>query len=176
MGGSTVMTHKNMNIIKTIIIGLTITAIQAVAEAPISFANLSSNETVQIIYTSTGCFHGHAYEFIVSGGSAPTIKAYSLTPNYFFEGDPPPKRSKDLGIIPLEVSDLTRLDALFEFYRTPKDDERCTTEEFITATLIRDGVHIAVESYKDSSCELPNDCLKLWDIHWQFTQKVEQIK
>ena len=100
------------------------------------FAKLAPGDTLNVRFTSGGCFHLYTYvlTFTRTNGSA-TVE-----------------RLKQ-GKLELTDSDLARLDTLVTFYRT-NTLGNCTTHDKITISQTRNGKVIATEDFKDDSCRV----------------------
>ncbi|MEI2725941.1 MAG: hypothetical protein V9H26_21225 [Verrucomicrobiota bacterium] len=97
------------------------------------FTKLTSGDTLQVRFTSEGCFHFYTdvLTFTSTNGSVAVVMG-------------------NLGK-ELTVKELAGLDILLAFYRTNTFD-RCTTRNEITISQIRGGKVIATEQFKDASC------------------------
>jgi hypothetical protein len=98
------------------------------------FAKLASADTLQVRFTSGGCFH--FYTYILTFTRTNTLVAVERP---------------DRGKLELADMDLAGLDTLLTFYRT-NTAGGCTTQDKITISQVRDGTVIATEQLKDDSC------------------------
>jgi hypothetical protein len=117
------------------------------------FTHLLPGDTLQMRFTSEGCFHFYTDEltFTRTNQAAVSITAIRL------ELDPKTNKvreaeHRELGKLNLSTTDLARLDAWLAYYRTNQAG-RCTTVDNIRISQIHDGKTVATERFADASCE-----------------------
>ena len=93
------------------------------------FNTLPAGDTLEMRFSSGGCFHFYTYDLTFSNSTVRT----------------------NLRKLQLSPSDLAGLDTLIAFYRTNKYAD-CTTQNTIKISQLRDGKVIATEEFKDASC------------------------
>jgi len=122
------------------------------------FANLTLGDTLQVRFTSGGCFHFYTYELTFTRTNSSVAV-----------------ERRDFGKIELTDVDIAGLDTLLTFYRT-NTLGGCTTEDEITVLQIRDGKVIATEQLKDASCRASKvkDVLTIESVARRFSQKKEK--
>jgi len=116
------------------------------------FAKLTSTDTLQMRFTSGGCFHFYTCELTFTRTPKPTVSVVAVR----LESPDPRGRyrdaeRRDLGKLPLSEKDLAGLDTLLGFYRT-NNSGGCTTVDSIKISQIRDGKVMATENFTDASC------------------------
>lgn len=121
----------------------------ASAGEPISISGLKASESVEIRYSSQGCFHSADELFVIAGG---TVKFSELKMKW----DEEAKKEIELerkadGIVKLEKGDAEKLDKLLKFYASEPSGS-CTTVDTIMIRLFSKGKCIQSELYKDGSC------------------------
>jgi hypothetical protein len=128
----------------------------AAADKVEGFANLTGGDTLQMRFTSGGCFHFYTYDLMFTGGPKPGVSVAAVR----LELDSPSPRAnyrdaerRELGNLSLSESDLAGLDTLLRFYRT-NGVGGCTTHNGIKISQIRNGKVIATENFVDASCNV----------------------
>ncbi len=124
------------------------------AEKINGFAQLAPGDTLQIRFTSRGCFHSYSYDLTFTRTPEPSVSVAAV--RLALEGPEPRPKYRDAerrerGHLPLSESDFAGLDTLLGFYRT-NSLAGCTTHDEIKISEIRDGKVIATEKFKDASC------------------------
>ena len=121
----------------------------ASAADPISVSALKEGETLEIRYSSHGCFHSMTELIEISGG---TVKFSELKMKWDDEAKKAieVERKAD-GVLKLEKGDDAKLDKLFEFYASGSKGG-CTTVDTIMIRLLRNGKCVRSELYEDGSC------------------------
>jgi hypothetical protein len=122
------------------------------------FAKLTLGDTLQVRFTSGGCFHFYTYDLTFTRTNASVAV-----------------ERRDFGKLELTDVDLAGLDTLLTFYRT-NTFGGCTTEDEITISQIRDGKVIATEQLKDASCRASKvkDVLTIKSVARRLSQKKEK--
>jgi hypothetical protein len=120
-----------------------------------TIASLPRTDTLQISFTSTGCFHFDSYEVSVRRTdrySVSVVEIFEKGPTAFDQqiSESPPTRV-ELGELLLSRKEVVGLDRLLKFYRSKKP-EGCTTTDTISISRIRNGNVIATEQFVDQSC------------------------
>jgi hypothetical protein len=133
---------------------LSLLAAASAAEKLDGFVKLTSADTLQMRYTSGGCFHFYTYELTFARTPNPNVSVVAV--RLELDGPDPGARYRDaerreLGQLPLSKSDLAELDTLLGFYRTNRIGG-CTTCDQIRISRIHDGKVIATEHFVDASC------------------------
>jgi hypothetical protein len=121
----------------------------ASAVEPISVSGLKEGESLEIRYSSHGCFHSMTELIEISGG---TVKFSELKMKWDDEAkkEIEVERKAD-GVLKLEKGDDAKLDKLLEFYASGPGGG-CTTVDTIMIRHLRNGKCVRSELYEDGSC------------------------
>lgn len=133
---------------KPLIFALLFSSTAALAETPITFATLPAGDSVQVTFTSSGCFHHKTYEFTFHKDATLTA---TVTQTEHGRGPSQVGQPVALGTASLSDSEIAGLDRLFAFYRS-KHPGGCTTVDTITAVQKSGDTVKASESFVDGSC------------------------
>lgn len=121
----------------------------------VRFSNLRVGESVEVRFASAACFGNQGgvlrYDAAPGGGKLAWFDAARL--------------GADQGLHQCGTQDassvrLTRLDALMDYWRAGPE-QRCSMTTEVTVTLYRAGVPVATETFRDSSCSVPQQALDL---------------
>jgi hypothetical protein len=116
------------------------------------FTKLAAGDTLQMRFTSGGCFHFYTYDVTFTRKAKPTASVAAVRQEWVGAGTGyRDAERQELGELRLSKSDLSGLDALLAFYRS-NTNRGCTTEDSIKISQIRDGKVIATEEFTDASC------------------------
>lgn len=121
------------------------------AGEPIAFAKLKAGETIQVRYSSNGCFHSLTQEFVFRGGS--TVKVTEIQRTWSPEKKAFTEKAVELGTTRLSPKNLSQLDDTLGFYRKPPSGG-CTTVDHVELKLQRKDGTVQAESYTDASCSI----------------------
>jgi hypothetical protein len=128
---------------KVVLAGL-VFAGSAMAGEVISFKKLPVGDTLEVAFTTAGCFHSAEYSFAFERGKTMTVT--------ISEAGPVPRgKKKRSGKITVSGWDLAGLDRLMKFYRSDEPGG-CTTIDNITLVQKRGGKVVAEEKYSDATC------------------------
>ncbi len=116
-----------------------------------TFSSLPTSDSLEIRFTSRGCFHFYTYDFVFRHAS---VSVASVTQQWSKKKQQYIETSREmLGQVQLTDADIKRLDELLRFYRSQRDNG-CTTVDTITFSQLRDGKTIATEQFVDGSCSI----------------------
>jgi len=119
------------------------------AEKAPSIRKLDPSDFLTVIFSSTGCFHNYTDTLVFTGKQA---SIFTMEPNKSKDGGGITENQKKLlGVVNLNDADITKLDALFEFY-ADAPDRGCTTIDRINVTLSRNDKVIQTCEFTDSTC------------------------
>lgn len=130
----------------------------SLAQSPVAntvdgFSKLAFGDTLQMRFTSKGCFHSYTYDVTFTRKVKPTASVTAVTLEWVGPGATyRDGKRRELGTLSLTESDLAGLDALLAFYRS-NTNRNCTTKDSIKITWVRDGKVIATEEFTDPSCD-----------------------
>ncbi|MEW6157176.1 MAG: hypothetical protein AB1813_07060 [Verrucomicrobiota bacterium] len=115
------------------------------------FNKLAAGETLQMRFTSRGCFHFYTYDVTFTRKGKPTASVVAVRlewvgPDITYRD----AEWQELGALTLSESDLSGLETLLAFYRS-NTNSGCTTKDTIKISQIRDGKVIATEQFTDAS-------------------------
>jgi hypothetical protein len=117
------------------------------------FTHLPPGDTLQMRFTSEGCFHFYTDELTFTRTNQPAVSVTAIK----FELDSSGKNyheagHRNLDTLTLSPTDLAGLDTLLAYYRTNQAG-RCTTADNIRISQIHDGKTVTTERFTDASCE-----------------------
>lgn len=131
-----------------------------VATAPRTITALPAGHSLKIGYRSRGCFHTVEYELLLQRRrQAVTITIVELQHRVVKKKWTILRR--DLGQHPLRSTQVTRLDQLLTYYRTPGRKGGCTTSERIRLSWHRPGTPPVKEQHIDNSCGAPAKLIRI---------------
>lgn len=122
------------------------------AEKVATFSSLPATDTLEVRFTSSGCFHFYTFDFLFHRGAASSVTVVSVTQQWSVKKKKYIDKSREkLGNVQLTDADLKGLDELLNFYRS-QPGGGCTTVDHITVSQLRDGKAVATEQFVDGSC------------------------
>jgi len=117
-----------------------------------TFSSLPTSDSLEVRFTSGGCFHFYTYDFVFRHGAKSSVSVASVTLQWSEKKKQYSEKSREkLGQVHLTDADLKGLDELLRFYRS-QPGGGCTTVDTITVSQSRDGKTIATEQFVDGSC------------------------
>lgn len=119
-----------------------------------AFSTFKQGDVLFVRYELKRCFGGGCFAFMFERGETFTVTMAEV-PRWWTAPRPFVKDSgcTVFGTTTLSASDIKGLDALFTWYRSPRNNG-CTSVDTITCTQLRQGVVIATENFVDGSCEI----------------------
>jgi hypothetical protein len=121
-------------------------------KSPALFSGLEPDQTVEVFYTSKGCFHSDSVELVFSPGPTGLMVAgFDTAPRVDMKRMVEVRERVTLKPISITHQDAHRLDRLMEFYRGAKDGG-CTTMDTIRVTKRAGKEVLSSESFEDASC------------------------
>ncbi len=119
------------------------------AGEPVSVSGLKKGESIEVRFSSRGCFHSGTELIVIADGFA---KFSDLEMKW----DEVRKESvevsrKVVGEVKLDERDAVKLDKLFEFY-AGEPGSGCTTVDAIKVRVFRNGECVRSVLYEDGSC------------------------
>jgi hypothetical protein len=118
------------------------------------FTKLPSGNTLQMRFTSGGCFHFYILDLTFTSSPRPAATVFDivLEPAETGKGTGLREAGREKrGKLSLSKNDLAGLDNLLAFYRT-NTAAGCTTHNGIEISQVRDGKIVASEKFQDNSC------------------------
>jgi hypothetical protein len=116
-------------------------------------STLEPNEEVRIRFTSGGCFHFVAFNFLIHGKSPRKMLVTEV------DRLSKPTSEQPKGTVTLLEGDLSRIDKQLAFYRKKQPGGRCTTVETIEVSWFRDGTLSKKETFTDATCQKRHDAI-----------------
>jgi hypothetical protein len=115
----------------------------------VTFSSLPMTDTLEVRFSSRGCFHFYTYDFSFRHGATSMVSVVSVGHEWSEEEKEYVEMSREnLGQVQLTESHLMRLDELLRFYRSQPHGS-CTTVDTITLTQARDGKILGREQFID---------------------------
>jgi hypothetical protein len=136
-----------------------------------TFSQLPETDTLQVLFSFSGCFGGDAYQLAFQRRSIPTVTRsldwHKLSDEQKIFSY---KQGEKLTQVMLTNFDLIGLDNLLHFYRH-NHKTGCTTTENIVISQIHDGKIISRENFINESCTSPNNVTTFRDIARRLEHK-----
>lgn len=114
-----------------------------------SVTELKKGEKLEVIFNSSGCFHSSELKFDFHGKEVTISQVKSERA----KNSPEPEQTEyeSLGTLKLSKDQITKIDALFDFY-AGKPDGGCTTVDQIGVSLLRGDKTVWALVFTDGSC------------------------
>jgi hypothetical protein len=126
---------------------------RAVAADKVStFSSLPKGDELEMIFTTSGCFHFATYELKFRRSTDLTVSIVQIEREWSVDGKAFSSTNRvSLGDLTLSKTDVAGLDRLLQFYRSsPRNG--CTTVDKISITQRHDSKATTMEQFTDGSC------------------------